>query len=86
MVRRSGIALARVVLERSGLALAGTAAVPNVVATVADIESSAAAAQSAASYARHMLQLVRPGGVYKMAPGRRGLLSTRMSSCLGCSG
>ena len=86
MVRRSGIALARVVLERWGLALAGTAAVPNVVAAAADIESSVVGAQSATSCAEHMLQLVRQGGACKMVPARRGLLSTRMSSCLGCSG
>lgn len=68
------------------LALAETVVVPGVVAAVADIGSSVAAAQLARSYAEQMLLLVRRGGAYRMAPGTPGLLLTLMSSCLGCSG
>ena len=68
------------------LALAEIVAVPNVVAAVVDTESSVPAAQLAKSCVEHRLLLVRPGGVCRMAPGKRGSLLKLMSSCLGCSG
>lgn len=70
-------------LERWALASVVTADVPNVV----DIGSSVVVvAQSAMSYAEHMLLLGRLDGGYRMAPGKRGLLLRPTSSCLGCSG
>jgi hypothetical protein len=86
VIRRDGIALARGALERWVLALAEIVVVPNVVASVVDIESSVPAAQLAKSCVEHMLLLGRRGGVCKMALGKRGSLLKLMSSCLGCSG
>ena len=64
------------------LALVATVVEPNV----ADIESSAAVARLATSYAEHMSLPARLGGVCRMAPGTRDSLLMLMSSCLGCSG
>ena len=68
------------------LALAEIVAVPSVVASVVDIESSVPAARLAKSCVEHMLLLGRQGGVCKMALGKQGSLLKPMSSCLGCSG
>jgi len=59
--------------------------VPNVVAAVADIESSVAAAQLETYFVAHMSLTVRRGGGCRMVLGKQGLLLKQMSSCSGCS-
>ena len=71
--------------ERWVLALVESV-VPNVVATVADIESSVAAAQWETSFVERTSLPVRQGGGYRMALGKRGSLLKQMSSCSGCCG